>query len=142
MSQENVEIVRRVYSAWARNELPGPARLFDAQIEYVNPPDAVEPGTRRGLGAFTQAVRDAFDGWEAWEIEPERFIPVGERVAVVLRYQAHWRTSGLMWRRMSLRCGRCVIARWSGTSGSTARTTPSKPWDCRSRPAAASGGPP
>jgi ketosteroid isomerase-like protein len=95
MSQENVEIVRRVYEAWAHHELPGPARLFDAQIEYVNPPDAVEPGTRRGLGAFTQAVRDAFEGWETWQIEPERFIPVGERVAVVLRYQAHWRTSGV-----------------------------------------------
>ena len=75
MSQENVEIVRRVYEAWARNELPGPARLFDAQIEYVNPPDAVEPGTRHGLVAFTHAVHDAFEGWEAWQIEPERFIP-------------------------------------------------------------------
>ena len=62
MSQENVEIVRRVYEAWARNELPGPVRLFDAQIEYVNPPDAVEPGTRHGLVAFTRAVQDAFEG--------------------------------------------------------------------------------
>jgi ketosteroid isomerase-like protein len=95
MSQENVEIVRRVYAAWARDDLPGPGRLFDAQIEYVNPPDAVEPGTRHGLAAFTRAVHDAFDGWETWQIELERFIPAGERVAVVLRYRAHWRTSGV-----------------------------------------------
>jgi uncharacterized protein len=95
MSEENVEIVRRVYEAWARNELPGPARLFDAQIEYVNPPAAVESGTRHGLVAFTRAVHDAFEGWEAWQIEPERFIPAGEQVAVVVRYRAHWRTSGV-----------------------------------------------
>ena len=95
MSQENVEIVRRVYEAWARNELPGPARLFDAQIEYANPPDAVEPGTRHGLVAFTRAVHDAFEGWGAWQIEPEEFIPAGEQVAVVVRYRAHWRTSGV-----------------------------------------------
>ncbi|HEX8855163.1 MAG TPA: nuclear transport factor 2 family protein [Thermoleophilaceae bacterium] len=91
----NVEIVRRVYEAWARDELPGPARLFDAEIEYVNPPNAVEPGTRHGLAAFSRAVHDAFEGWETWEIEPERFIPVGERVAVVVRYRAHWQTSGV-----------------------------------------------
>jgi ketosteroid isomerase-like protein len=95
MSQDNVEIVRRVYEAWARDELPGPAGLFDAQIEYVNPPDAVEPGTRHGLVAFTQAVRDSFEGWGDRQIEPERFISAGERVAVVVRYRAHWRTSGV-----------------------------------------------
>jgi len=94
MSQENVEVVRSVYEAWAGNDLPGPAHLFDAQIEYVNPPNAVEPGTRQGLPAFSRAVHDVFAGWEAWQIEPERFIPAGERVAVVVRYLAHWRASG------------------------------------------------
>jgi ketosteroid isomerase-like protein len=95
MSQENVEVVRSVYEAWARDDLPGPAHLFDAQIEYVNPPGAVEPGTRHGLAAFTRAVRDVFEGLETWQIELERFIPAGQRVAVVVRYRAHWRVSGV-----------------------------------------------
>jgi uncharacterized protein len=95
MSQENVEVVRSVYEAWARDELPGPAHLLDAQIEYVNPPGAVEPGIRHGLDAFSQAVRDAFEGWETRQIEPERFVPAGDRVAVVVRYRAHWRVSGV-----------------------------------------------
>jgi ketosteroid isomerase-like protein len=86
MSQENVEIVRRVSEAWARNELPGPARLFDAQIEYVNPPDAVEPGIRHGLVAFTRAVRDAFEGQGAWQIEPEEFMWT-VRDGKVVRYE-------------------------------------------------------
>jgi len=95
MSQENVEVIRRVYEAWARDDLPGPAHLFDSEIEYINPPSAVEPGIRHGLAAFSQAVRDSFEGWDTWEIEAERLIPAGERVAVVLRYRAHWRASGV-----------------------------------------------
>ena len=117
MSQENVEIVRSVYDAWARDQLPGPARLFDPKIEYVNPPDAVEPGTRHGLAAFSRAVHDMVEGWETWQIEPERFIPAGERVAVVVRYRAHWRTSGVdveshesaLW---TLRDGKVVRYEW------------------------------
>ena len=95
MSQENVEVVRTVYEAWARDDLPGPAHLFDAQIEYVNPRGAVEPGTRHGLEAFGRAVEKVFEGQEAWQIVPERFVPIGDRVAVVLRYRARWRTSGV-----------------------------------------------
>jgi hypothetical protein len=40
MSRENVELVRRIYAAWLAGTS---ARGFmDADIEYVNPPDAVE----------------------------------------------------------------------------------------------------
>ena len=95
MSAENVELVRSVYEAWTRDELPGPSEAFDPKIEYVNPPSAVEPGTRRGLAAFAQAVRDMFSGWETWEIEPERFVSSAEKVAVVVRYRVHWRESGV-----------------------------------------------
>jgi ketosteroid isomerase-like protein len=117
LESANVEVVRSVYDAWAAEDLPGPARLFDAQIEYVNPPGAVEPGTRHGLAAFSQAVHDAFEGWEAWQIEPERFLPAGERVAVVVRYRAHWRASGVdveahesaLW---TVRNGRIVRYEW------------------------------
>ena len=46
MSEENVELVRRIYDAWEQGES---ARNFiAADIEYVNPSYAVEPGTRQG----------------------------------------------------------------------------------------------
>jgi ketosteroid isomerase-like protein len=95
MSQENVEVVRRFYQAWASKELPGPAELMDPEIEYVNPSGAVEPGTRRGPTAFSRAVKAVFDTWETWQVEPERFEAVGDQVAVVLRYRARGRGSGV-----------------------------------------------
>ncbi len=95
MSQENVEVVRRFYTAWSRDEIPGPAELMDAEIEYVNPARAVEPGTRRGLAAFSRAVEKVYEGWETWDMEPEQFRAVGDQVAVVVRYRARGRGSGV-----------------------------------------------
>jgi ketosteroid isomerase-like protein len=117
MSQENVEVVRRVYEAWARGDFPGPAELLDPKIEYVNPAGAVEPGTRRGLAAFLQAVEKVLEGWETWEMEPEAFRPEGDQVAVVVRYRARGRGSGVevegvesaLW---TLRDGKVVQYAW------------------------------
>jgi ketosteroid isomerase-like protein len=95
MAQENVEVVRRVYEAWARGEFPGPAELLDPKIEYVNPAGAVEPGTRHGLDAFAQAVEKVFEGWATWQMEPEVFRPAEDQVAVVVRYRARGRESGV-----------------------------------------------
>ena len=95
MSQENLEIVRSFYDAWARDEFPGPIELMDPEIEYVNPAGAVEPGTRRGRTAFAKAVKKVFEGWETWQMEPEEFRAVEDQVAVVLSYRARGRGSGV-----------------------------------------------
>jgi ketosteroid isomerase-like protein len=95
VSERNVAVVRRVYEGWARGEHPGPADLLDADVEYVNPPGAVEPGTRRGLAEFGRAVEKVFEGWETWDMEPDEFTPVGDQVVVVVRYRARGRGSGV-----------------------------------------------
>jgi hypothetical protein len=50
MSQENVELVRRIYTEALIDR--DPKRLLDhfatPEIEYVDPPDDVDPGSRRG----------------------------------------------------------------------------------------------
>jgi len=117
MSEENVEVVRRVYEAWSRGEFPGPADVLDPEIEYVNPAGAVEPGTRHGLDAFLRAVEKVFESWEAWDMEPEVFRPVGDQVAVIVRYRARGRESGVevegresaLW---TLRDGKAVRYEW------------------------------
>ena len=116
MSQENVEIVRSFYDQWTRDDSP-PIELMDPEIEYVNPAGAVEPGTRHGLDAFTKAVEKVFEGWEAWQMKPEQFESVGDQVAVVVRYRARGRGSGVevegresaLW---TLRDGKVVRYAW------------------------------
>ena len=65
MSQENVEIVRRFFDAWGREEYPGPVEFMHPEIEFVNPAGAVEPGTRSGIAAFSRSVERIFEGFEA-----------------------------------------------------------------------------
>lgn len=95
MPSDNVQIVRRFYDAWARAERPGPTELMDSKVEYVNPPGAIEPGVRRGIEAFNDALERVLEGWEAWEMEPEQLTQVGDQVAVVVRYRARGRASGV-----------------------------------------------
>jgi ketosteroid isomerase-like protein len=93
MAQESVEIVRGLYEALARDEFP--IDIIDPEVEYVNPSGAIEPGTRQGLAEFRRAVDSVVEGWAPWRMEPEQFTAVGNRVAVVLRYRARGRTSGV-----------------------------------------------
>jgi ketosteroid isomerase-like protein len=117
MSPDNVEIVRSIYAAWERDGFPTRSELLDPEIEYVNPVGAVEPGTRRGLEAFHQAVQKVIEGWETWQMEPEAFESAGDQVAVVVRYRARGRESGVevegresaLW---TLRDGRVVRYAW------------------------------
>jgi hypothetical protein len=61
MSEENVEIVRRIYGEGLIDR--DPKRFVDdfatPDIEYVNPPEAVDPGIRRGRAEVRLALRRA-----------------------------------------------------------------------------------
>jgi ketosteroid isomerase-like protein len=94
MAEATLDVVRAVYAAWNRANFPGPPELLGPDIEYVNPPDAVEPGTRHGLAAFTRALTKTLEGWETWQMEVEEISGHGEDVAVVVRYRARGRASG------------------------------------------------
>jgi hypothetical protein len=58
MSQENVELVKRLYDAWEKDGFGVGTAVMDPDIEYVNPPYAVEPGTRPGYEEFAIAAPD------------------------------------------------------------------------------------
>jgi ketosteroid isomerase-like protein len=96
MPERNVEIVRRFYEAWAREEFPGPIEFLDPEVEYVNPTGAIEPGVLRGLDAFVRAAEKVLEGWATWQMEPERFESGGDQVAVVVRYRGVGRSSGVV----------------------------------------------
>ncbi len=91
----SVSAAKRLYDAWAAGEIPGPGDLLDPDVEYVNPDGAIEPGTRRGIEAFAAAIEQLLEGWSKWEMEPEQFTAVADRVAVVVSYRGTARASGV-----------------------------------------------
>jgi ketosteroid isomerase-like protein len=58
MSQQNVELAREMLDAWNRRDVESLRALSAPEVEFVNSPTAVEPGTRHGsdeVAAVAQA---------------------------------------------------------------------------------------
>jgi ketosteroid isomerase-like protein len=116
MSQANVEIVRSIYSAW--NEGRSASDFIDADIEYVNPPYAVEPGTIRGRSSFAR-IRDAYDDVK---VSPHRFVDAGDQVVVLAEITGKSRGAGVPVRLKQgyvweIRDGRAVRFQWFNSEG-------------------------
>lgn len=100
MTGQGEELVRRAWGAINRNgsadgALADLEDLFDPEIEFVNPPDAVERGTRRGL----EGMRAALANWYAGagpegRFEIQQLIERGNMVFVHGRTHAHGASSG------------------------------------------------
>ena len=110
MSRENVEIVRAIYEAWDSGD--SARDLIEPDMEYVNPPYAVESGTRRDrrtLGKIREVYPD-------FHVEPERYVDAGEDVVVIgtargtapSGVKAQWR-QGYIW---TIQDGKAVRFRW------------------------------
>ena len=95
MSQ-NADIVRRIYAdGLLDRDIASLLELADPGIEFVNPPDAVEPGVRRGaqqVRAAAEAARDSF----AWaEHSLMELFDGGDRVVAAVTFRARGEGSGV-----------------------------------------------
>jgi ketosteroid isomerase-like protein len=96
MSEENVEIVRRVYAALSRRDAASVLALYDPEVEfYFSPGTLVDHigggGTYRGhegLRAFDRDLRQTF---EDFETNCEELIDSEKRIISVSRYRARGR---------------------------------------------------
>jgi ketosteroid isomerase-like protein len=85
MSQENVEIVKRLYDAWNRRDEEELVALSDPEMEYVNSPTAVEPGTRRGTNELLAVVRMQWEMLPDGRQEIDQVYDRGEEIIVLGR---------------------------------------------------------
>ncbi len=97
MSEENVEIVRRLYASWERGDLHT-ADFFDVEVEHSRIGSEL-PGINgdwQGIEEFGVALADYVDALADLHIEAERVIDLGgDRVLVLSRQTARGKTSGL-----------------------------------------------
>jgi len=110
MSQENVELIKRIYDLWATGD--STRELIDPDLEYVNPPNAVESGVKFGRRSLA-AIREVYPDFR---VEPERFVDAGDEVVVLgvargtsaAGIEAQWR-QGYVW---TIREHRAARLRW------------------------------
>lgn len=96
MSHENVEIVRRLYEIWNGPKPPEALLpLLAEDFEYVNPPNAVEPGVRIGHEGMLAAQASLAAAFEEYEHEPGEILDLGERVLAWTTFRASAATGGL-----------------------------------------------
>jgi ketosteroid isomerase-like protein len=98
MSEENVEIVRRVYEAAARGDTATVLKLYDPEVVW----DFSRPyGGLFGRGVYHghEGLRNAFheyhEAWESIEDNWEELVDAGEHVVSVVKSRARGRASGV-----------------------------------------------
>jgi ketosteroid isomerase-like protein len=94
MSQENVEVVRRIHEGWAVGDFAVGADLLAPGFEWHQFPQAVEPGTRRGA-EVGRALRSVFDVYADVRVDAREFINAGDKVVVIGRTYATAKASGM-----------------------------------------------
>jgi ketosteroid isomerase-like protein len=97
MSDENVEIVRRIWEAAERRDMEAVIALYDPAVVLDN---STVPGPLAGVYHGHEGVRQFFQEWlESFEAETylahaETFIDAGERVVVGVRHAGRGNASG------------------------------------------------
>lgn len=101
MSEENVELVRRVYIEGDLLQTTSEQidRLFreylDEDFEFRLPGDYPEgEPVFRGREGVDQLVAMLGETWSEWQFEPERFLDAGDQVVVFARIVGRGKASG------------------------------------------------
>jgi ketosteroid isomerase-like protein len=98
MSQENVEIVRRSFEAFARGDFDTAFAAHDPSTEWRTAADEPDQQTYRGIAGLRNFVGSLTDTWEgrfANVMEFEGFIDRGEWVVVPWSAQLRGKGSGV-----------------------------------------------
>ncbi len=81
MSQENVEVVRRIYEDGLFDRHPEKLlALVDPEFEFVNPPEAIEPGVRRGVADAARVLQNVSQAFDAYRHELHELFDAGDSV--------------------------------------------------------------
>jgi ketosteroid isomerase-like protein len=77
---ENERRVHESLRAMERGDVEWIAAQAHPDVEFINPPYALEPGTRTGIEGVRNAFRNMLDAFEELRFESERVIDLGDRV--------------------------------------------------------------
>jgi uncharacterized protein len=98
MSQENVEIVRKMQEAFLAGDVQTALDALDPEIEFHATVGGIDEGrVYRGHEEVVQAFVDYFEIWERMEMRAEKYIDAGGDDVVVFHHEvAKGRKSGVV----------------------------------------------
>jgi uncharacterized protein len=95
MSEENVEIVRRVIEAWNSDEQDSVIRFLDPEVIFDATRRLVNPKTYTGMEGMRLMLADRDEVWEEFRTEPDQFLDAGDRIVVIGRWVGKGKGSGI-----------------------------------------------
>jgi uncharacterized protein len=100
MSQENVEIVRALYEAWARGDFWAHPEAFTPGVRSARVMGADAEGTGlsgewEGIDGLIANTRLWLEAWNDLRVEAEELIDAGDRVVVLTRQTGTAKASGI-----------------------------------------------
>ncbi len=95
MSEENVEIVRRVLNALQAGDDEGVLADFDEEVEMHEPLEMPGATVRRGHSGYREGRVRFEETFREIVYESEEIIDAGERVLAAIRYRGRAHTSDL-----------------------------------------------
>ncbi len=90
MSEENVEIVRRVVEAFNEGGVEAAQELFADELEFHEPPEQPAPRVARGREEAAKMFGEFEEAWEEHRTEPEEIRAVGSDKVLLLSVE-HFR---------------------------------------------------
>ena len=82
MSDEKVQVVRRIFESWAKGDFRGGTDDLDPHVTFIVRKPFPEPVEVVGADAVARYMSDFLEQWDRLTIEAERFRPVGDTVLV------------------------------------------------------------
>jgi ketosteroid isomerase-like protein len=95
MSEENVEIVRRVYDAWERGDVLDALEALHPAVVWEAIEDAPDAGTYRGHAGVRAYMEDWIEGFELGSMDFEEVVETEDSLVIVQRAHTKERRTGL-----------------------------------------------
>jgi ketosteroid isomerase-like protein len=93
---DNVEVVRRAFEAYQKEDYDALIALADPELEMHGTIGGLTEGTvTRGIQNVRSSLTDDDDTWERVEVEAERMVEVGDKVVVLQKELRKGAASGI-----------------------------------------------
>ena len=86
MSEQNVNMVRACYEAFAGGDFPAVLERMDSGIEWVDQDSLPWGGVHRGQEEFAAHMQSFAGHFEQFRVEPQEFLDAGACVVVKARF--------------------------------------------------------
>jgi ketosteroid isomerase-like protein len=130
MSQENVEVVKRIFRGWDEEGVEGMLPFFHEDIEYR---PVEEGGAVHGHDALRRYFVRWMEPWEEFHVGPTEFQHTEDSVFNGIEMKARGRGSGVETTQESWQVWRFREAGPTAGRSTSTGPRPSKPWGCGSR---------